>query len=88
MADAEITVTVQMHRHRTHRRHSTFIAQVPLEFLTDPLYFTAHGEATGNLDQWMCDNGEEVNVDYSDDGNPDAEDLSYEVAEVGPVMWP
>jgi hypothetical protein len=72
------TVEVQMARHITERRHSTFTAQVPVEMLTDPRYFDqTHEAATGAFDQWMCDNGTESDVEYGEDGRGD--DLYFEV---------
>ena len=72
-------VEVVMERHLTHRRHSTWVAHVPTSMLTDTTYFTEFGEPTPAFDQWMCDNGEETQIEYSEDGNPDVEDLNYEL---------
>lgn len=74
---ASQTVEVRMSRHRTLRRHSTWRADVPVEMLTDPTYIDPFGEATSAFDQWMCDNGDESAVQFSDDER--TEDLGWEV---------
>ena len=81
-----VKAQVVMGRHRTHRRHSTFKATIPIEMLNDRTYFTEFGEATPDFDQWICDNGQEFDVEYDDDGNPDVEDLSYEVDQIQVVF--
>lgn len=50
-------IKVEMSRHFTERRHSTWTARVPVEMLSDPTYFNASGIPTSSFDQWMCDNG-------------------------------
>ncbi len=81
-----LAAQVTMERHRTHRRHSTFVATVDLLMLDDRRYFTEFGEPTPEFDQWICDNGVEKDVEYSDDGNPSVEDLNYEIGTVE-VVW-
>ena len=82
-------IKVEMSRHFTERRHSTWTARVPVEMLSDPTYFNASGIPTPSFDQWMCDNGVESNVSYSSDGRVD-DDLNYEVDQIGgddPWEW-
>jgi hypothetical protein len=78
---------VVMERHLTHRRHSTWTADVPLELVVDAHYFDAEGNATPDFDLWMQEHGEESDIDYTADGNPDVEDLSFEVIRIDGVVW-
>lgn len=69
------TTPVAMIRHVTVRQHSTWRADVPTEMLTDPKFFDAEGFPTAAFDQWMCDHGDESNVEYD---SVDDDDLVYE----------
>ena len=65
-----------MDRHLNVRRHSIWNADVEPDMLADPRYFDSDGKATAAFDQWMCDNGDEIAIEF-DFCNED-EDLYFE----------
>lgn len=73
------TTVVAMARHLNLREHSTWVADVPLTMLHDPRYFDEDGDPTADFDQWMCDNGEQEEVESSP---CDEDELFYEIASV------
>lgn len=75
-------IEVIMERHYTHRRHSTWTANIPVTWLEDGRYFTEEQEATKEFDEWITTHGTETNVEYTEDGDPTVEDLHYDVVAI------
>jgi len=75
-----VYIRVRMARHINVREHSTWTAHIPVSMLDDPTYFSEDGEPTSAFDQWMCDTGDQTQIEYD---TADKEELDYSDIEFG-----